>query len=259
MAKPLQFRPARLFFVGFISSSPSVLSGVFALEQRPHPDPVPGSNHEPKELTDGTDEDRAAAKAQALQQLKNNGEGDGSNVWYFAYGANLDQSVLEERRGIHPAHTARGVLKGWGLLFNFLGGYGNVVQGAVDADHPDVHGVLLQINQDDLLKLAGIEWNYEMVGRRDQRIDVSVKVNVVLLIRVQVKVEVYSVVFSSAGPGQGRGIQRRQGACPTLDRPRSCSGQGLSDNFNNYEVGTLDFQTMCSSYVSCRTNYSHPP
>ncbi|KAL4434298.1 hypothetical protein ABPG75_000739 [Micractinium tetrahymenae] len=47
--------------------------------------------------------------------------GEAANVWYFAYGSNMNKKVFSGRRMIQPAESLPAVLQGWQLTFSQLG------------------------------------------------------------------------------------------------------------------------------------------
>ncbi len=76
-------------------------------------------------------------------------------VWYFAYGANMDDGTFRIRRGIQALECRSGRIKGYRLRFNLDG---RPRGKAAPANlHPDplaeVWGVLYRISRRDLLRL----------------------------------------------------------------------------------------------------------
>jgi gamma-glutamylcyclotransferase len=80
-------------------------------------------------------------------------------VWYFAYGANMDDGTFRTRRGIQARECRPGRIKGYRLRFNLDG---RPKGKAAPANlHPDpgaeVWGVLYRITRRDLLRLDSTE------------------------------------------------------------------------------------------------------
>ena len=80
-------------------------------------------------------------------------------VWYFAYGANMDDGTFRTRRGIQALECRPGRIKGYRLRFNLDG---RPKGKAAPANlHPDpgaeVWGVLYRITRRDLLRLDSTE------------------------------------------------------------------------------------------------------
>ncbi len=123
--------------------------------------------------------DREAATRRALRHADASGActKDGC-VWNFAFGSNVNPSKVASR-GMAPSCVLRGVLPGWRLLFNHVGGYGNVEETSVIAGNkidvtrlstrrgppqPDeVHGVLLKLSRDEFARMAWEEYAYNTV------------------------------------------------------------------------------------------------
>ncbi len=85
-------------------------------------------------------------------------------VWYFAYGANMDDRTFRVRRGIQARETLSGHIKGYRLRFNLDG---RPKGKAAPANlHPDpeaeVWGVLYRITRRDLMRL---DWTEGVPGR----------------------------------------------------------------------------------------------
>jgi gamma-glutamylcyclotransferase len=80
-------------------------------------------------------------------------------VWYFAYGANMNDSAFRVRRGIQPRECRTGHVRGYRLRFNLEG---RPRGRAAPANlHPDpeaeVWGVLYRITRRDLMRLDSTE------------------------------------------------------------------------------------------------------
>ncbi|MFL5269648.1 MAG: gamma-glutamylcyclotransferase family protein [Stellaceae bacterium] len=80
-------------------------------------------------------------------------------VWYFAYGANMDDNAFRVRRGIQARECRIGHVKGYRLRFNLEG---RPKGKAAPANlHPDpgakVWGVLYRITRRDLMRLDATE------------------------------------------------------------------------------------------------------
>ena len=109
---------------------------------------------------------------------------DGKYIYNFAFGSNLNPSKVK-RRNMHPVTSCRGVLRGWQLLFNHNGGYGNIEQTSVIQQEnmdlsplcggrkkrknslplppENVHGALLQLTREDFGRLAWEEYAYNTI------------------------------------------------------------------------------------------------
>ena len=79
----------------------------------------------------------------------------GEEIWYFAYGANMDDSTFRIRRGIRSREYRSGRVKGYRLRFNLDGRPKG--RSAPANLHPDpdaeVWGVLYRITRRELLRL----------------------------------------------------------------------------------------------------------
>lgn len=86
-------------------------------------------------------------------------------VWYFAYGANMSDSVFRERRGMRPLQARAGRIPGYRLRFNLDGRPLGKAAPANICDDPasEVWGVLYSITRRDLLRLDASE---RIPGRR---------------------------------------------------------------------------------------------
>lgn len=102
-----------------------------------------------------------ATQAEAHLGPAPNADGEEANVWYFAFGSNINKKVFEGRRRISPAESVPAVLPGWRLEFSQPGlPYAEPAFAAVEpqpeevedaaassggARQPDVHGVAHRI------------------------------------------------------------------------------------------------------------------
>jgi cation transport regulator ChaC len=80
-------------------------------------------------------------------------------IWYFAYGSNMHQGTLVERRGIRPLASRVGRIVGYRLRFNLEGrpkGKAAPANICPDADQ-EVWGVLYKITRRDMLRLDSTE------------------------------------------------------------------------------------------------------
>jgi len=69
-------------------------------------------------------------------------------VWYFAYGGNMSERVLLQRRRIAPAEARIGWLRGYSLVFTLAGGMRPGVSAPaniVEAPDATVYGVLYRL------------------------------------------------------------------------------------------------------------------
>ena len=83
----------------------------------------------------------------------------GDEVWYFAYGANMDDDTFRVRRGVQPLACRCGSIKGYRLRFNLDGRpHGRSAPANLYPD-PDaeVWGVLYRITRRDLMRLDATE------------------------------------------------------------------------------------------------------
>jgi cation transport regulator ChaC len=88
-------------------------------------------------------------------------------VWYFAYGSNMDERTFVERRRIRPLESRAGRIVGYRLRFNLEGRPKGRAAPANICPDPDqeVWGVLYKIIRRDLLRLDSTEG---VPGRRYQ-------------------------------------------------------------------------------------------
>jgi gamma-glutamylcyclotransferase len=80
-------------------------------------------------------------------------------VWYFAYGANMDDGTFRIRRGIQALEYRSGCIKGYRLRFNLDGrpkGRSAPANLYLDPD-AEVWGVLYRITRRDLVRLDATE------------------------------------------------------------------------------------------------------
>lgn len=80
-------------------------------------------------------------------------------VWYFAYGSNMKESIFRERRGMCPLESRAGRIKGYRLRFNLEGRPKGKAAPANISPDPDaeVWGVLYKITRAGLLHLDSTE------------------------------------------------------------------------------------------------------
>jgi gamma-glutamylcyclotransferase len=80
-------------------------------------------------------------------------------VWYFAFGANMNDSAFRERRGMRPIAWRAGRVRGYRLRFNLEGRPVGKAAPANIAAEPsaEVWGVLYQITRAGLLHLDSTE------------------------------------------------------------------------------------------------------
>ena len=80
-------------------------------------------------------------------------------IWYFAYGANMDETTFRVRRAIQPRECCSGSIKGYRLRFNLDGRPRGRSAPANLYPDPDekVWGVLYRITRRDLLRLDSTE------------------------------------------------------------------------------------------------------
>jgi len=83
----------------------------------------------------------------------------GEEIWYFAYGANMDDSTFRIRRGIEALEYRSGRVKGYQLRFNLDGRPKGRSAPANLCPDPDaeVWGVLYRITRRDLMLLDATE------------------------------------------------------------------------------------------------------
>ena len=84
-------------------------------------------------------------------------------VFYFAYGANINRHVFVDRRGFHPSSAEAARSSGYTLVFEAIGV--NFVEPAFatlrrSAGH-DVHGVLYRLPRREIARLNHLEDGYE--------------------------------------------------------------------------------------------------
>ena len=87
-------------------------------------------------------------------------------IWYFAYGANMHDSVFRTWRGMRPFEWRVGRVRGYRLRFNLQGWpRGRAAPANLHADpQAEVWGVLYAITRRDLVRLDATEgvpyWHY---------------------------------------------------------------------------------------------------
>lgn len=90
-------------------------------------------------------------------------------VWYFAYGANMNDSAFRERRGMRPDELRVGRIAGYRLRFNLEGRpFGKAAPANISVDkEAEVWGVLYRINRRELVRLNASEgipgWRYRPI------------------------------------------------------------------------------------------------
>jgi gamma-glutamylcyclotransferase len=85
------------------------------------------------------------------------------HVWYFAYGANMNDTAFREQRGMCPLDSRAGRLPGYRLRFNLEGRpAGKAAPANISEDaNGEVWGVLHKLTRRDLLRLDLTErWVY---------------------------------------------------------------------------------------------------
>ncbi|MDC0033045.1 gamma-glutamylcyclotransferase [Alphaproteobacteria bacterium] len=91
------------------------------------------------------------------------------DVWYFAYGANMNDRAFRKRRRMQPSEVRGGRIRGYRLRFNLEGRpKGRAAPANIAAD-PDaeVWGVLYRITKRELVRLNASEgipgWRYRPI------------------------------------------------------------------------------------------------
>eukprot|EP00892_Ulva_mutabilis_P009562 jgi/Ulvmu1/6979/UM033_0037.1 len=84
-----------------------------------------------------------------------------NRIFYFAFGANMAQSVVQ-RRALKPRSAVPGTVRNYKLYFQHIGAYGTIEYRPDDTTRPDVHGVVLDISEAEMRRLAGIEGGYDV-------------------------------------------------------------------------------------------------
>jgi cation transport regulator ChaC len=81
------------------------------------------------------------------------------DVWYFAYGANMDDNAFRVRRGIQACECRTGYVEGYRLRFNLEGRPKGKAAPANLCPDPEakVWGVLYRITRRDLMRLDSTE------------------------------------------------------------------------------------------------------
>ena len=133
--------------------------------------------------------DRDLATTRALQAADNSRATDNNCIYNFAFGSNLNPTKVKSRN-MSPKEVLRGFLPEWQLLFNHIGGYGNIEQTAVIQElnldvsrlqkkpsrrsrtattlvqqqpPEEVHGVLLKLSRKEFAQMAWEEYAYNTV------------------------------------------------------------------------------------------------
>lgn len=124
-----------------------------------------------KQVVTGSSEKSASSSAPATATRVTPGEpcqgpaATTTQVWNFAFGANINPWKLKTKRGIEPVEEVPARLPGWRLKFNHSGGMGNIEPlpdgKASDGGPDEVHGMLLLLNAQDFEKLSKMEHEYE--------------------------------------------------------------------------------------------------
>ena len=85
---------------------------------------------------------------------------DRDGIWNFAYGGNMNPSVLSERRRISPLESVAGRLKDYRLAFNTRGfpWIEPVFANVEYAPGEYVHGVLHRLTEEQFARLDRYEW-----------------------------------------------------------------------------------------------------
>lgn len=80
-------------------------------------------------------------------------------IWYFAYGANMNDSAFLERRGMYPLQWCPGCVRGYQLRFNLEGRpKGKAAPANICAEpNAEVWGVLYRITRANLVHLDATE------------------------------------------------------------------------------------------------------
>ncbi len=95
-------------------------------------------------------------------------------VWYFAFGANMNDSAFRERRGMQPIEWRPGCVRGYRLRFNLEGRpIGKAAPANISPDRDaEVWGVLYQITRADLVRL---DYTEGVPGRRYRHLWLNAK------------------------------------------------------------------------------------
>lgn len=81
--------------------------------------------------------------------------------FYFGFGANMAPRVVLKRK-LYPTSATPATLNNHKLYFNHIGGYGSIEYRPEDSTRPDVHGVVLDLSEDEMKVLADIETGYNV-------------------------------------------------------------------------------------------------
>lgn len=106
---------------------------------------------------------------------------DATELWYFAYGSNMQRATFVERRGMRPRRSVCGRLHGYRVTFDLPVGPGERGVANLVADATaTIYGVLHLLTAEDFDRLdrtEGVDKNYysrlgvEVLDRNEQRIE----------------------------------------------------------------------------------------
>ncbi len=89
-------------------------------------------------------------------------------VWYFAYGSNLDPGTFLERRRMRPRSARPGRLEGYRLVFDLRVGRGERAVANLEPSLFDsVHGVAYALSHEDAARLDRTEGVHRGAYRRE--------------------------------------------------------------------------------------------
>lgn len=86
---------------------------------------------------------------------------DSGRVLYFAFGANLAPQVTS-RRDLKPRSAVAGTVRNHKLYFQHIGGYATIEYRPDDVSRPDVHGVVMDLSNDEMKRLTAMEGGYDV-------------------------------------------------------------------------------------------------
>ncbi len=94
-------------------------------------------------------------------------------VWYFAYGSNLDPGTFLERRRMRPRSARPGRLEGYRLVFDLRVGRGERAEANLEpSQFESVHGVAYALSHEDAARLDRTEGVHRGAYRRkDVRVE----------------------------------------------------------------------------------------